>query len=261
MIILEAQNLSYVLHRKKLIDDINIAFNEGELTTIIGPNGAGKSTLTRLLCGELRPTHGSVVLNGHNIHTIAPWRLACMRAVMPQASQIIFPFSVSEVVSLGVAGIGKNLSKEKRRQIASYSLEQADISHLKDRVYQTLSGGEKQRVHFARVLAQLGAGQSLETKQILFLDEPIASLDLKHQLQLLNETKKLTEKGLTVIAVLHDLQLSADIADRIIALSHGKVICSGLPSEVLTQQRIEDIFEVSLVSGNLPPSPWQALHS
>lgn len=261
MTILTADQVSFLLDGRALLDSISLSFHESELTAIIGPNGAGKSTLTRLLSGESKPSLGSILFRGQDIRSFPPWRLACMRAVMPQASHLVFPFSAFEVAALGAEGIGCGLDERKRRDIVMTSLEQADVAHLRNRSYQTLSGGEKQRVHFARVLAQLAAGHTVEEQQVLFLDEPIASLDLKHQLQLLRQVRQLVDRGMTVIAVLHDLQLAADIADKVLMLSHGRTASYGAPDEVLTRQRIESVFEIGLASSRLPHSPWTSLPS
>ncbi|MBB4038815.1 iron complex transport system ATP-binding protein [Microvirga flocculans] len=255
--LLQAEGLSYGSGDRMLIDGIDLAFAGGSFTVIIGPNGAGKSTLLRLLSGELHPSRGTVRWNGESLNAIPAWRLAHRRAVMPQASDLTFPFTVLEVASLGTQGIGRGLSRGDRRRLAHEALEQADVAHLAQRNYQTLSGGERQRVHFARVLAQLTAGRTLETQQILFLDEPIASLDLKHQLALLQTARTLARDGLCVIAVLHDLQLSADLADDLVLLERGRLIGRGTPGAVLTPTRLAEVFGVTLNASPLPPSPWR----
>ncbi|MBZ6077111.1 heme ABC transporter ATP-binding protein [Microvirga puerhi] len=255
-IILEARGLSYRRSGRALIEDIDLTIQEGSLTVVLGPNGAGKSTLMRLLCGELAPTAGTVLLNGVPLRNIPAWLLAHKRAVMPQASDLAFPFTATEVTGLGVEGLGRGLSRADRQRLVFESLEQADVAHLARRNYQTLSGGERQRVQFARVLAQLKAGSTVEKRQLLLLDEPIASLDLKHQLAVLATARELVRKGLTVIAVLHDLQLAAGIADDIVLLQDGHLAARGTPDTVLTPTRLAEVFGVILKEDALPPHPW-----
>lgn len=254
--ILEAKNISYRTGGRNLIESIDLSIESGTLTIIIGPNGAGKSTLLRVLCGELTPTQGEVVFNEQALRNIPAWRLAHARAVMPQASELGFPFTVFEVVSLGVEGIGQGLSRSDRERLVWEALEQADVAHLARRNYQTLSGGERQRVHFARVLAQLAAGRTLETRQVLFLDEPIASLDLKHQLALLDKARNLTQDGLTVVAVLHDLQLAADIGDTLVLMQSGRLVAQGHAETVLSPGKLAEVFGVRLILAGLPSNPW-----
>lgn len=254
--ILEARTVGYRTGGRMLVEGIDLAVESGTFTIIVGPNGAGKSTLMRVLCGELAPTQGEVLLNGQPLHALPAWRLAHSRAVMPQASELGFPFTAFEVARLGVEGIGRGLSRADREALVWDALGEADVAHLASRNYQTLSGGERQRVHFARVLAQLSAGRTVETRQVLFLDEPIASLDLKHQLALLNKAKDLARAGLTVIAVLHDLQLAADFGDSLFLLDGGRLIARGEASHVLGPARLAEVFGVSLTTCDLPPSPW-----
>jgi iron complex transport system ATP-binding protein len=254
--LLEAKGISYRSGGRMLVETVDLSIVGGSFTIVIGPNGAGKSTLLRILSGEISPTEGEVHLGGKPLRSIRPWRLAHGRAVMPQASDLSFPFTVFEVACLGVEGIGKGLSRGERQRIALDALEQADVAHLARRNYQTLSGGERQRVHFARVLAQLQAGRTVETRQVLFLDEPIASLDLRHQLALLQTAKSLARDGLAVVAVLHDLQFAAGIGDDLVLMHGGRLVMRGRPETVLTPARLADVFGVSLIPSALPPSPW-----
>jgi iron complex transport system ATP-binding protein len=254
--LLEATDLAYHSGGRALVEGIDLAFASGSFTVIIGPNGAGKSTLLRLLCGELAPARGVVRWNGEKLQAVPAWRLAHRRAVMPQASDLNFPFTVFEVASLGTQGIGRGLTRSERQRLALEALEQADVAHLAPRNYQTLSGGERQRVHFARVLAQLAAGRTLEAQQALFLDEPIASLDLRHQLALLETARNLARKGLAVIAVLHDLQLAAGLADELVLMHQGRLVTRGAPNAVLTPATLANVFGIALHANALPTSPW-----
>jgi iron complex transport system ATP-binding protein len=255
--ILEARQVSFAVGRRLLVDEVDLSLSAGSFTAVIGPNGAGKSTLLKLLCGELAPTDGTVLLNGCPIRSTPAWRLAHLRAVMPQASDLGFPFSAVEVAGLGVEGIGRGLLRSDRERLVDEAMEEADVAHLAGRNYQTLSGGERQRVHFARVLAQLKAGRSVGPRQVLFLDEPIASLDLKHQLALLAQARRLAGEGLTVLAVLHDLQLAAGTADELALMHAGRLVARGTPDRVLTKHRLAEVFGVSLTAPALPPHPWR----
>jgi iron complex transport system ATP-binding protein len=259
-LMLSAIGLSYERGRARLLDSIDLSIEGGTFTVIAGPNGAGKTTLLRILCGELSPSQGRVLVQGEPIQSFPAWRLAHKRAVMPQASHLGFPFTVFEVARLGVEGIGPGLSTNERDRITAGSLLSADVSHLAHRSYQTLSGGERQRVHFARVLAQLSAGRTLEQMQVLFLDEPISGLDLKHQIALLRKARVLADAGLTVVAVLHDLQMAASVADRIALLHRGRLVIFDVPDLVLTPNRIANVFGVAMAASQLPPYPWRHLH-
>jgi len=253
---LEARGLSFIRGGRPLVDGIDLSVASGRFTVIVGPNGAGKSTLLRLLCGELAATAGTIALQGRALRTLSARTLAHLRAVMPQAAELAFPFRVAEVVSLGVDGIGQGLGRADRLSLVADALARADIGHLAGRLYQTLSGGERQRVHFARVLAQLSAGRSVEPDQVLFLDEPIASLDLRHGLAVIGEARALARSGVTVIAVLHDLLLAAEAADALVLLDEGHVVAHGPAETVLTRDHLADVFGIALATSRLPRHPW-----
>lgn len=243
--VIDAQNVIYAIGRKTLVDFCSLTLLPGQMTIMIGPNGAGKSTFLKLMSGELRPSGGAVLSLGAPIGTIAAWRLACRRAVMAQAQRLNFPFAVHEVVRLGIEGLDRARSKGDRDDLVEMALVEADMLGYAARDYQSLSGGEQQRVQFARVLCQLSAGQAVEPAQALFLDEPIASLDLRHQLGLMDAVQALARKrSVAVLAVLHDLNLAAHYADDLIVMHGGQIVGRGAPSEVLTDHLIRDVFGV-----------------
>lgn len=251
--LLTATALTYRIGEATLLSDVSLSLEPGRMTVVIGPNGAGKSTLVRLLSGEVRPSAGHVSYDGAEIRDIPPWRLACLRSVLPQSSRLAFPFTAGEIVRIGVDGIGRGLSRQRRIEIAEGALRRADVAHLAARPFQTLSGGEQQRAQFARVLAQLAAGRTVAERQALLLDEPIASLDLKHQLTLLEAASGLAREGVAVLAVLHDLNLAAAFADDILVLSRGRAAAFGAPREVITDAMVREVFEVDLRVGATPP--------
>lgn len=250
--LIEARDLTYCVRGRALVEGAGLTVTPGEFVVIVGPNGAGKSTLVKLLSGELTPDAGTIRYDGAAIAELPPWRLACKRAVLPQASRLSFPFSVFEVARLGRDGIGRAAAAVDRDAAVWHALEAADVAHLAERNYQTLSGGEQQRVQFARVLCQLEAGRTIDRRQVLFLDEPIASLDLKHQIALLDAARRLAADGVGIVAILHDLNLSAAYADTLVAMKAGRVVAAGPPARVLTDALVQDVFEVPLRVGAVP---------
>jgi len=253
-------NLSYQVGPKKLLERISFAAKAGEVLAIVGPNGAGKSTLLRMLSGEARPSEGTILIRGEALEAMPQRQLAARRAVMLQNSRVAFPFTAFEVVRLGAEGVGIGLSRRDRDQIALSALASADAAEFTERNFLTLSGGEQQRVSFARALAQLAAGKTLEADQILMLDEPIASLDIRHQLALLEHARTLAHsERVLVIVVLHDLALAHSFADRTLVLQKGRLATIATSEAPLSRDLIERIFEVSIVAEHCHGTPWRQL--
>lgn len=238
---LTANHLTYQVGRKKLIDDVSLTIQAGEIVIIIGPNGAGKSTLLRLLTGYQTPTSGECVVQNKSLSQWPASQLAKIRTVMRQHSQLSFPFTVREVVAMGRAPYGKAHFSEAINE----TMQQTDCLALADRDYRSLSGGEQQRVQLARVLAQIWQPEA--TEKLLFLDEPTSALDLYHQQHTLRLLKQLSKhQRLAVCCVLHDLNLAALYADRIVLLSKGKIVQQGTPEQVLNVENIHRWYGVEL---------------
>ena len=231
---------------KSLVSAASLALHEGVVTVIVGPNGAGKSTLFKLMTGELAPTEGAVTLEGTPLPAIPAWRLACQRAVMAQHTRLAFPFAVHEVVRLGTDGVGRALDRRARDRVVAEGLAAAGVLDLAHRAYQTVSGGEQQRVQVARALCQLEAGRSVAQRQALFLDEPIASLDLNHQIAVLDFARRTAARGVAVAVVLHDLNLAATFADRLVVMSESRIVAQGAPRQVLDDALLARVFGVRL---------------
>lgn len=229
------------------LQGVNLAIEPGLLTSIIGPNGAGKSSLLHCLAGSL-PGTGQITIDGVDL-TRAPKLIKAQRiAVLPQAHSLQFPLRVSEVVELGCAQIPVNASSARR------AIEQAtaltDVSHLWAQSYQVLSGGEQARVQLARVLVQALAARVLlgpaPTIAVL-LDEPVAALDIKHQLRVLSGLAALAgAQNLAVVVVLHDLNLALRYCQAGVLLANGKVLGQGAMAKVATKSHIEAAFELSV---------------
>ena len=252
--ILEARDLHFRVRGTTLVRDASLQLDAGTTSIIVGPNGAGKSTLLKLLTGELTPAQGEVRLDGAPLAGAPAWKLACQRAVMSQNQRLAFPFSVYEVARLGLEGVGRAQPRGRSEQIIAQSLETAGVLGLASREYQTLSGGEQQRVQFARALCQLEAGRSLAERQILFLDEPIASLDLCHQLALLDAARAIATQGAAVLIVLHDLNLAVTYADRLLVMHEGAIVAQGAPAAILDDALLRGVFRVDLAFSRLPPT-------
>jgi iron complex transport system ATP-binding protein len=236
------------LHVKTLLDDISIALEPGEMVALVGPNGAGKSTLLRVLSGELKPRAGTVNLKGRALASYRPRTLAGHRAVLSQSISVAFPFTVAEIVRMG-AGDARDRHIDT---IVEQALAQVDLLGFHDRVLTTLSGGEQQRAHFARVLVQLAYGEARYGPGVLLLDEPTASLDLRHQLDIVAATKSCAARGVTVVAVLHDLNLAALLAGRIVVLDRGRIDADGTPADTITDVMLARVFGIADAVGRVP---------
>ncbi len=248
--LLEADSLSVFAGRKTLIDRVSLSFTPGQTVAVIGPNGAGKSTLLRALSGEIRPQSGQVRLNGKTITSYLPHVLATHRVVLSQQINITFPFTVAEVVGMGANGE----ATAKTEASIDLVLAELDLLELADQPINTLSGGEQQRVHFARVLVQHAHGQARDGCGIMLLDEPTANLDLRHQLGLLDIAKRRALRGALVIAIFHDLNLAALFATHVIVMNRGCIDSHGPPEETIIDKMLERVFEIETAVSQLPES-------
>jgi len=246
--ILSARQVSYSFRRRPLVDAVSLDVEPGRMTVLIGPNGAGKSTLIRLMSGELRPTSGVVLCEDEDLARFSPERLALRRTVMTQAIQVSSPFLAHEIVRLGVDGIGR-VSARERARIVEQCLAAADALHLAAQPYATLSGGEQRRVQFARALAQIEAARTVHDRQALLLDEPVANLDLPHQLALLDAARAFARRGIAVLAVLHDFNLASRYADVLALMNKGEVVACGDPASVQRRDLLTEVFAIDLTVG------------
>jgi len=238
-----------------LISGINIDLRPGEVTTILGPNGAGKSTLLKLLCGQLKPTSGSITFAGRPLAQWSLKELATRRAVLPQHSSVPFDFTALEIVLLGRSPHG---DASRHRSLALEAMDWTECAHLSDRIARTLSGGELQRVHLARILVQLNLG-AVTAPTIFFLDEPVSSQDPAHQHGALVVARQMAKKGMAVFLILHDLNLAAQYSDCIHILKQGRLVHSGKPECVLRPEVISDAFDVRATIGVNPISDGPAV--
>ena len=241
---LTAEGLTVQIGDKSLIQDIALTLTPGEILAVVGPNGAGKSTLLKVLAGEMQPSQGQVCVGNRSI---AAWRkrdLARIRAVLPQASMLTFGFLAQEVVLMGRTPHLSGGESREDHAIVADAMHMTRTDHLIDRIYTTLSGGERQRVQLARVLAQIWEG---EAPRYLLLDEPTNNLDLSHQHGTLTIARQFAERGVGVLTVLHDLNLAAQYADRVLVLKDGQALAEGTPLSVLTPDIIQQTFDLPVM--------------
>lgn len=242
---LAAHNLIFRAGRKTLIDNVSASFEPGKLHVIVGPNGAGKSTLLKLLSRLLRPHSGQVAYGDFDAARCTERELAKCRAILSQAIEVAFPLPVNALVMMGRYPHFRHRPAAVDERICIELMEYFDISSLAERSYETLSGGEKQRVNFARVLAQIW--HPVEgSLRYLFLDEPLTFLDIRHQIDLMKKMRTFAlQKDVVAVGVLHDLNLAARFADRLILLHQGRVLAEGLVPDVLTPGYLRKAFEVT----------------
>ncbi|MFN4170136.1 MAG: heme ABC transporter ATP-binding protein [Pseudorhodobacter sp.] len=247
---LMAERLTVTLARRAILQGVCLRCAPGTLTAIVGPNGSGKTTLLRALTGDL-PYGGSARLNGSEIRDTPAPQLAARRGVLAQSTQLAFPFTVMEVVRLGLVNGG---DETRARQ----ALAEVGLAGFAGRLVQDLSGGEQARVHLARVLAQVWEPLSTHGPRWLFLDEPVAALDIGQQLAVMRLARRFADTGGGVVAVMHDLNLSAMFADNVALIHDGRLLAHGRPGEVLTDAHLETAYGCALRVNRVPPAggPW-----
>lgn len=243
--VVTVENLSFSYRKRETLRNVSFGVTKGELCGLLGPNGSGKTTLLKCLNGILSPHSGHIKVLGQDLAKLSREKIAQRIAVVPQELNIVFSFSVLQIVLMGgsvrygIAGIPKGSD----RRDAMGVLEELNIHHLANRKYNELSGGEKQMVLFARALFQ--------NTGILLLDEPTSHLDFKRQFSILETVRRITrEKGLTTIMTLHDPNAAFRYCDRLVMLSKGRILHQGLRDEVFHVESLESIYDMKIHMGH-----------
>jgi len=259
--VIAVSNLCVSLGGRSVVESVDFTAKAGALTAICGPNGSGKTTIVKAISGEL-PYRGSIRLGGKEVSAMKPLPLALARGVLPQASSISFPFTVREIVRMGLTS-GANTQPQHADRIAAEALHAVDLAGFEGRLYQELSGGEQQRVQFARVLCQIPEPVADGHPCWLLLDEPVSSLDISHQLAIMQLARSFCRAGGGVIAVMHDLNLSALFADQILLVKSGKRVATGAATDVLTDENLQQVFGCALHVNQRPAdgTPFVLPHS
>jgi iron complex transport system ATP-binding protein len=242
-----ANNLTYKIGNKTLLDDVSVSFEPGKLNLIIGPNGAGKSTLVKMLCNQVKAQTGSIIYGDKNVNDISIAELAKIRAVLSQNIELAFPLKVSEVVMMGRYPHFTGHPEAKDIVACEDAMRFFNVLDMAERNYMTLSGGEKQRVHFARVISQIWYPQKNNCRYLI-LDEPLTFLDVHYQFHFMNKLVELLQNNdMVVVGVVHDLNLTSRFADKIILLNHGKLLAAGNKDEVLSKDNIKQAYHLDPV--------------
>ena len=234
----KVSDISLSLHGKKILCDINLTLRPGRFVAVVGPNGAGKSSLLKVMAQEYTNYIGSIVINKKASKAYGPKELSHVRAVLSQQSSVQFQFTAEQIILLGrhahLTTKGENL------KIAEEVMSLTDTFRLRERIYPTLSGGEKQRIQFARVLAQVWEDTGFP--RYILLDEPTSSLDIAQQQNMFGLAKSICERNIGILAIVHDLNQAVQYADELYFLRNGKIIASGEPHDVFTKANIEETF-------------------
>lgn len=237
-------NVSISLSGHQVVSSLSFEARAGALTAIIGPNGSGKTTTLRALSGE-RDYTGRIELSGRDLRTLKASELALERGVLQQSVSLGFPFRVREILEMGIIA-GDVHSPAEAENVMAANLDAVDLAGFEQRVATALSGGEQARMHMARVLCQISSPMRDGRARWLFLDEPVASLDVRHQLAIMRLAKAFAASGGGVLAVMHDLNLTAMFADQIVMLRQGRLHEAGPPEAVLTEDNLLEVYGCAL---------------
>ncbi len=246
---LTIKSLRVALGRVPVLHGIDTIARAGRITAVIGPNGSGKTTLLRAISGDVA-FDGQVALDGRDLARLKPWQLAALRGVLPQATALAFPFTVAEVVRLGLTS-GPHAN---RADLIARALAEVDLSDHSSRLYQELSGGQQARVQLARVRVQIWDPVVAGRPRWLFLDEPVASLDIAHQIGVMRVLRRFADAGGGVVLVLHDLNLAAMVADEVWLIHEGRMLDAGPPAAVIGGERLGLAYGCPITANHLPPA-------
>lgn len=251
---IQARHIGVRVGKHQILRDVSCRIQPGKVTVIMGKNGAGKSTLLNCIAGSLGADAGAVYLDGQSLQDLGPEELSRRRAVLAQSYRLGFPISVAEMVEMGCYGRYHTYTARERKALVREYLALLDLTTFAERAFPTLSGGEQKRVMLAKCLLQLDEARAAEPHhRYLLLDEPTAALDVEQQFRFVDLATRLArQKGLGVLAVLHDLNLAARFADEILFLRDGQTVATGPTKELLNKKTIKATFDVDCLIQDHP---------
>lgn len=243
---IKAKSIFWEVDNKRIIKDISLEISLGEVVSIIGPNGAGKSSFLNVLSGDIKPTSGSVSFDETNLKDISIQERSFMRSVMSQSQQIVYDFSVKEIIEMGWLDRGIASYSENFKEAVMKVASECSVHDLLEQKFNTLSGGEQRRVHFARTLIQLWRPSNSHDPRYMFLDEPTANLDILHEQNLMKLVRSKAMEGIGILLILHDLNLAAKYSDKLVIFKNGSLIKSGSPEEVLQSKVLTEVYGLDM---------------
>ena len=243
---LEAQNITINVGSKTIVNSASLTIESGYITVLVGPNGAGKSTLLGGLSGHSALSGGRAIIAGTDLAQLTPEQLCNQRAVMLQSDNIVFDFTVDDVIRMGLVWQFEESDIEQSDIIYDLA-SKCEIEHLLSRSILTLSGGEKQRVHFCRCLVQVLGKHGSDTPKYLLLDEPTSSQDIANELRVLKLLKEMAaQREIGVFLIVHDLNLAAHFGDVFYIMKNGRLVANGERDAVMTEDILSSVYETSV---------------
>ena len=243
---LSLKSVSLKLDNRQILKDVSLEINESEIVSVIGPNGAGKSTLLNVLTGDISPDSGDIIYDNKQLNKISIQERAFTRSVMSQMQTLVFNFNVKDVVEMGWLQRGNSDFSSNFTMAFEAVTSECNVHNLVHRKFNSLSGGEQRRVHFARTLLQLWRPSQSNDPRYLLLDEPTANLDLSSEMLLMNILKARASSNVGILVILHDLNLASHFADKIAVMKYGEIKAFGKPEEVMTNDFLTSIYEVPI---------------
>ena len=243
---LSLKSVSLKLDNRQILKDVSLEINEGEIVSVIGPNGAGKSTLLNVLTGDISPDSGDIIYDNKQLNKISIQERAFTRSVMSQMQTLVFNFNVKDVIEMGWLQRGNSDFSSNFTMAFEAVTSECNVHNLVHRKFNSLSGGEQRRVHFARTLLQLWRPSQSNDPRYLLLDEPTANLDLSSEMLLMNILKARASSNVGILVILHDLNLASHFADKIAIMKDGEIKAFGKPEEIMTDDFLTSIYEVPI---------------
>tara|TARA_B100000579_G_scaffold278244_1_gene230164 strand:- start:123 stop:896 length:774 start_codon:yes stop_codon:yes gene_type:complete len=243
---LNLESVSLKLDNRQILKDVSLEINEGEIVSVIGPNGAGKSTLLNVLTGDINPDSGEISYDNKQLKQISIQERAFTRSVMSQMQTLVFNFSVKDVIEMGWLQRGNSDFSNNFSMAFENVTKECNVHNLIHRKFNSLSGGEQRRVHFARTLLQLWRPSESNDPRYLLLDEPTANLDLSSEMLLMNILKKRASLNVGILVILHDLNLASHFADKIAIIKDGEIMAFGEPEKIMEDAFLTSIYEVPI---------------